>query len=302
MHFLRIKDFDEETLNLILDRGLELKVKSKKGESIGTPCQGKVMTLLFEKASTRTRLSFEAGFKKLGGKTVFLSGADSQAGRGEPYKDTARVMSSYVDIIVIRTFSHDGLEEFSKYSSVPVINGLTDLRHPCQIVADLLTVKEVKSDIFNQKYVWIGDGNNMANSWIEAAGLLGLNLTLACPKGYEPDKDILEEAQNGKGNIVLTDDPKVALKDATVISTDVWASMGQEEEQKEREKVFKDFQINNKALDLASNDAMVLHCLPAHRGEEITEEVLEGEQSYVWLEAENRLYAQMAVIEKLLIK
>ena len=242
-------------------------------------------------------MSFEVGMFQLGGHGLFISNKDSQMGRGEPIKDTARVMARYCDGIMIRTFGQEIVEEFSRYSDVPVINGLTDLFHPCQIMADLMTVIEQKHTCEGLVFTWIGDGNNMANTWIEAAAIFGFDLRLACPKGYEPDAKVLAWAQaKAPGRITLTDDPKIAVAGADVINTDVWASMGHEEEQREREIAFSGFQVNEALLDRAKGNCMVLHCLPAHRGEEISEDVLEGPHSAVWDEAENRLHIQKAIM------
>ena len=257
--------------------------------------------MIFEKSSTRTRVSFEVGMYQLGGHPLFISTRDSQMGRGEPIKDTARVMSRYCDGVMIRTYGQEIVEEFARYSAVPVINGLTDLHHPCQIMADLFTVIEHRGSYEGLKIAWVGDGNNMANTWIEAAAIFGFDLTLACPKGYEPDARVMEWAlERTTSKIVLTDDPQEAVKYADVINTDVWASMGQEAEQKEREKAFAGYQLNEALLDLARGNCIVLHCLPAHRGEEITDDVIEGPHSAVWDEAENRLHVQKAIMATLM--
>ena len=298
--FLSFKDWSREELDSILKRAIELKDMRRKGV-VSHPLTGKTLAMIFEKSSTRTRVSFEVGMFELGGHAIFMSPRETQIGRGEPVKDTARVLSRYVNGIMIRTFSQEVVEELAGYAGVPVINGLTDLLHPCQIMADLLTVIEKKGTYEGLKVAWIGDGNNMANSWIEAAGKIGFDLTLACPKGYTPNPMILGEAHKmATGKIRLTSDPFEATKDADIINTDVWASMGQEEEQKEREKVFKGYQINIELIKVARKDAIVLHCLPAHRGEEITEEVIEGPNSVVWDQAENRLHVQKAIMEKLM--
>ncbi|MEK6725582.1 MAG: ornithine carbamoyltransferase [Deltaproteobacteria bacterium] len=298
--FLSFKDWSREELDSILKRAIELKDMRRKGV-VSHPLTGKTLAMIFEKSSTRTRVSFEVGMFELGGHAIFMSPRETQIGRGEPVKDTARVLSRYVNGIMIRTFSQEVVEELAGYAGVPVINGLTDLLHPCQIMADLLTVIEKRGTYEGLKVAWIGDGNNMANSWIEAAGKIGFDLTLACPKGYTPNPMILGEAHKmATGKIRLTSDPFEATKDADIINTDVWASMGQEEEQKEREKVFKGYQINIELIKVARKDAIVLHCLPAHRGEEITEEVIEGPNSVVWDQAENRLHVQKAIMEKLM--
>lgn len=298
--FLSFKDWSRDDLDSILKRAIELKDMQRKGV-VYHPLTGKALAMIFEKSSTRTRVSFEVGMFQLGGHAIFMSPRETQIGRGEPVKDTARVLSRYVNGIMIRTFSQEVVEELAGYSTVPVINGLTDLLHPCQIMADLLTVIEKKGTYEGLKMAWIGDGNNMANSWIEAAGKLGFDLTLACPKGYTPDPLILGDAHKiTTGKIRLTSDPFEAAKDGDVINTDVWASMGQEDEKKQREVAFKGYQVNTELMKVAQKDAIVLHCLPAHRGEEITEEVIEGPNSMVWDQAENRLHVQKAIMEKLM--
>lgn len=299
MHLLTIADLTKDEIESLLNRAASLKERHKKGIP-HMPLKGKTLGLIFEKSSTRTRVSFETAMYHLGGDAIFISHRDSQIGRGEPIKDTARVMSRYVDAIVIRTFGHDTIEEYAKYSTVPVINGLTDLHHPCQVLADIMTVIEKKGG-YSGKAAWIGDGNNMANSWIEAAMRLGFQLTLACPKGYWPDNSILKKAKAGNPGIVVTESVNDAVKDADVLNTDVWASMGQEEEAEARRKAFAGYQINSKVLGLAKKDAIVMHCLPAHRGEEISEEALEGPNSVVWDQAENRLHIQKAILEWLLV-
>ena len=299
MDLLTISQFDKAEIDSLIERAIELKAM----RSSGTPhrlLEGKTLGLIFEKASTRTRVSFEAGMNQLGGASVFLSQEASQIGRGEPVKDTARVMSRYVDGVVIRTFGHDIIEEFAEYADVPVINGLTDLHHPCQVLADVMTMVEKKGSYDGLKVTWIGDGNNMANSWIEAATVLGFDLYVACPDGYCPDKDIVAEAKNANGIIEVCVTIEAAVGGADVLNTDVWASMGQEEEQRARIDAFKGYQINAELLSAAKDDAMVMHCLPAHRGEEITEDVLEGKNSVVWDQAENRLHIQKAILERLL--
>ena len=298
--FLSFKDWSRDDLDSILKRAIELKDMQRKGV-VYHPLAGKTLAMIFEKSSTRTRVSFEVGMFQLGGHAIFMSPRETQIGRGEPVKDTARVLSRYVNGIMIRTFSQEVVEELAGYATVPVINGLTDLLHPCQIMADLLTVIEKKGTYEGLKMAWIGDGNNMANSWIESAGKLGFDLTLACPKGYTPDPLILADAHKiTTGKIRLTSDPFEAAKDGDVINTDVWASMGQEEEKKQREVAFKGYQVNTELMKVAQKDAIILHCLPAHRGEEITEEVIEGPNSMVWDQAENRLHVQKAIMEKLM--
>ncbi|MBO8143129.1 MAG: ornithine carbamoyltransferase [Thermodesulfobacterium sp.] len=296
-HFTRIWDLKKEEALKLIERALELK-RSKTWERKFT---GKILGLIFEKPSTRTRISFESAIIKWGGDSVFLSSRDLQLSRGEPIKDTARVLSRYVDILVLRTYKQETIEEFARYSSIPVINGLSDRFHPCQVLSDIMTVMEKGKDLYRDKIVWIGDGNNVAQSWIEAASLLGFKLTLSCPEGFEPEKELVETAKKKYGaQIEIVHSPEEAIKDAEVINTDVWVSMGQEEETQKRSLAFKNFQVNSKLLQMASPSAIVLHCLPAHREEEITEEVLEGPQSVVWDQAENKMWLHMALIEFLL--
>ncbi len=298
-HLKRIWDLSKEEAEELVFRSLKLKERIKAGIPY-KPLSGKILALLFEKPSTRTRVSFEAAMLRLGGNTLFLSARELQLARGEPLKDTARVLSRYVDGIVVRTYGQEVVEELAAYSSVPVINGLSDKFHPCQVLSDLVTVVERGIGLEDARVAWIGDGNNMANSWIEAAALFGFELKLACPKGFEPDEDLLKEAVEKNPKIVLTEDPIEAVRGANVVNTDVWASMGQEEEAEERKKVFKDYQVNEELLKHASEDAIVLHCLPAHRGEEITEEVLEGPRSVVWDQSENKMWLHAAVLERFL--
>lgn len=300
MHLLTIKDMTPDAAHSLLTRAAAMKAGKKAGIPY-RPLIGRTLGLIFEKASTRTRVSFEAGMAQLGGASIFISPKDSQMGRGEPVKDTARVLSRYVDAVVVRTFGHDIIEEFARYSTVPVINGLTDAHHPCQILADIMTIIEKKGGYKGVKVCWIGDGNNMANSWIEAAALLGFDLTLACPDGYKPDAAFFKKAAEGASSrIEVVTDPRQAAAGADVLNTDVWASMGQESEAAGRKAAFKGYQLNRQMLAIANKGAIVLHCLPAHRGEEITDEVIEGQQSAVWDEAENRLHIQKAIIEMLL--
>jgi len=299
--FLTLADWSRDDLDGLLNLAAELKQKQKEG----TPhrlLEGQTLGMIFEKSSTRTRISFEVGMFQLGGHALFLASGATQMGRGEPIKDTARTMARYCDGVMIRTFEHKIVEEFAEYSYIPVINGLTDLCHPCQLMADLLTVREHKGDLEPLKYCWIGDGNNMANSWINAAAVFGFELRIATPKGYEPDAGVLDWAKNAGAKLILTNDPREAAEGADVLNTDVWASMGQEAEQKERAKAFAGFQINSKLLKLASPEAVVMHCLPAHRGEEITNEVIEGSQSIIFDEAENRLHAQKAIMATLMAR
>ncbi|GFO59156.1 ornithine carbamoyltransferase [Geomonas silvestris] len=298
--FLALSQFTKAELDAIFALTKELKQKQKSGVEHHL-LKGKTLAMIFEKSSTRTRISFEVGMYQLGGHPLFISSKDSQMGRGEPIKDTARVMARYCDGVMIRTFAQETVEEFAKYASIPVINGLTDLHHPCQIMADLFTVIEHKGSYQGLKFAWIGDGNNMANTWIEAAAIFGFDLTLACPEGYDPDPTVMAWAKtNGTSKIEVVRDPKAAALEADVVNTDVWASMGQEEEQKIREKAFAGYQVDNALMAVAKEDAIVLHCLPAHRGEEISDEVIEGWHSVVWDEAENRLHVQKAIMATLM--
>jgi ornithine carbamoyltransferase len=290
--FLAIPDFSREELI----RTLDLAARMKAGDYRERPLAGRSIALIFTKSSTRTRVSFEVGTLQLGGHALFLSARDIQIGRGEPIRDTARVLSRFVDGIMIRTFAHQDVEELARFSGVPVINGLTDLLHPCQILADLQTIREnLGADLSGVSVAWIGDGNNMANSWLNAAWRLGFELRLACPAGYHPDPEILERARSG-GRVLLTDDPAEAAAGADVVTTDVWASMGQEEEAEQRRVAFEGFSVDQALMDRASDRAIFLHCLPAHRGEEVSEDVLEGPRSRVFDEAENRLHVQKALM------
>ena len=295
-HFLAIPDFTTSELYALLTLAGEMKA----GKYTATPLKGKTVALIFEKSSTRTRVSFEVGAFQLGGHGLFLSSRDVQLGRGEPLRDTARVLSRYVNGIMIRTFGHDRIEELAKFSSVPVINGLTDLLHPCQILADLQTVQEnFGPDLTTRKIAWIGDGNNMANSWINAAYRFGFELRLACPEGYRPDAKILERARQN-ATVIVTGDPREAADGAEVINTDVWTSMGQEEETEARKRAFQGYFVDEKLMARATPNAIFLHCLPAHRGEEVADEVIEGKQSRVFDEAENRLHVQKALMATLM--
>jgi len=295
-HFLTLTDFDTATLQQLIQRAIELKTMQKKGETYA-PFTHRVMGMIFDKASTRTRVSFEAGMVQLGGHAIFLSPRDTQLGRGEPIEDSARVLSRMVDIIMIRTFDHENIERFAEYSKVPVINALTDMYHPCQLLADMQTYAEHRGDIAGKSVAWIGDGNNMCHSYINAARQYGFTLNVATPKGFEPDAKLIKAAG---GCLNLTNDPLEAVKNVDLVTTDVWASMGQEQEQSQREKAFANFQVDNKMMALANNDAVFMHCLPAHRGEEVSAEVIDGTQSVVWDQAENRLHAQKALVEYLL--
>lgn len=295
-HFLTLLDLSSDELRTLIARATELKGIQHRGE-IYAPFTNKTLAMLFDKSSTRTRVSFEAGMAQFGGHALFLSSKDTQLGRGEPVEDTARVLSRMVDIIMVRTFHHDTVERFANAATIPVINGLTDLVHPCQLLADLQTWFEHRGDIKGATVTWIGDGNNMCHSYINAARQFDFNLRIGCPAGFEPDNDIVS---NAKEHVYLSHDAMDAASGADLIVTDVWASMGQEEEQKAREKAFAAFQVNSALMQTANKDALFMHCLPAHRDEEVTHEVLEGPQSVVWDEAENRLHAQKALIEFLL--
>jgi ornithine carbamoyltransferase len=293
--FLAIPDFSRVELLALFD----LAERMRRGEYTKTPLAGKTLAMIFMKASTRTRVSFEVGTYQLGGHALFLSPRDVQLGRGEPIADTARVLSRYVDGIMIRTFAHQDVEELAKFADVPVINGLTDLLHPCQILADILTIRQHLGTYEGKKVAWIGDGNNMANSWINAAYRLGFELSIACPEGYEPADRLVARARE-QANITLTRDPREAIAGAHVVNTDVWASMGQEDEQKKRERDFAGYTVNQSMMQLAAKDAIFLHCLPAHRGEEVAADVIDGPQSRVWDEAENRLHVQKAIMAVLM--
>ena len=295
-HFLSLLDLSPEQLKQLLQRAIELKKMQHAGQ-IHEPLKNKVLAMIFEKSSTRTRVSFEAGMAQLGGHAMFLSPRDTQLGRGEPIEDTARVLSSMVDIIMVRTFEHEKINTLAKHSSVPVINGLTDWLHPCQLLADMQTWIEHRGDMQGKTATYVGDGNNMCHSYINAARQLDFNLHIACPEGYDPDPELIKAAGD---RVKVFRDPKAACEKVDMVATDVWASMGQEEEQKERESAFLNFQVNNELMSLANKDALFMHCLPAHRGEEVSASVIDGPQSVVWDEAENRLHAQKALIEFLL--
>ena len=297
---LTLADLTKEEFEVFFKRALELKEKQKKGTA-KPDLAGKSLGLLFDKPSTRTRVSFESAMIQLGGTPLFISSKDTQMSRDEPIKDTARVLSRYLDALAIRTFSQKVIQEFAEFADIPVINALTDAYHPCQVLSDLLTVIEQKGAVEDLKIAWVGDGNNMAQSWINAAGVLGFELHLACPEGYFPDAEILSKAaKKPKAKITLNSDPIEAVKDADVVNTDVWASMGQEAEQEDRKKIFALFQVNKALLANAAKDVIVLHCLPAHREEEISEEVLEGPQSVVWDQSENKLHMHKAILDILI--
>ncbi|HET6489379.1 MAG TPA: ornithine carbamoyltransferase [Syntrophales bacterium] len=300
--FLSVYDLTRRDFDRIFSHAATLKAMQKDG-IIYQPLAGKTLGMVFDKSSTRTRLSFEAGMYQLGGLAIYLNSRDTQLGRGESIADTARIVSRYLDAVMIRTFAQETVEEFARHATIPIINGLTDLMHPCQIVSDLFTIVEKKGTYEGLKIAYVGDGNNMANSWIDAAAKLPFKLALACPKGYDPDARILERGRKKtvKG-VSLHRDPAQAVKNADVVYTDVWASMGQEAEQEARAKVFEGYQVNRKLMQHAKSDAIVMHCLPAHRGEEISAEVLDGPRSVVWDEAENRLHVQKAILEILMLK
>lgn len=295
--FLSLSDLTKSEIQAVLARAAYLKAERAAGRQ-QTSLAGRTLGMIFNKPSTRTRVSFQVGIYELGGRVVYMQESETQIGRHEPPSHTARVLSRYLDALIIRTFIHDDVENLARYAAIPVINALTDKSHPCQVLSDLLTVIEKKGTFDGLKVAWIGDGNNVAYSWIEAAGLMGFTLTLAVPEGYDPDPTILAAARSrSTAPIVLTRDPVEAVREAQVINTDVWASMGQETQASSRAKVFQAYQVNAALLALAAPDAIVLHCLPAHLGEEITDEVIEGAHSVVFDQAENRLHAQKALLE-----
>ena len=296
-HFLTLLDLTAAELNALIDRAIELKRLLRAGEDY-RPMTGKTLAMIFDKSSTRTRVSFEAGMAQFGGQSIFLSPENMQLGRGEPTQDTARVISSMVDVVVIRTSGHDMVEAFSSHSQVPVINGLTDLYHPCQLLADIQTFVEQRGSITGARVAWIGDGNNMCHSWINAARQFDFDLAIATPEEYRPDARILKAAD---GHATLAASPAAAAQAADVVVTDTWASMGQEDEKTLRQQAFADFCVNQSLMNLAAPDALFMHCLPAYRDQEVSTEVLEGKQSVVWQEAENRMHAQKALIEYLVM-
>ena len=295
-HFITLNSLSRKELESIINRALELKeqIKHKK---YTTTLNNRVLGMIFEKSSTRTRVSFETGMAQLGGHAIYLAPTGTQIGRGEPLKDTARVLSKMVDCIMVRTFEHEKLEEFTNYSDVPVINGLSDSFHPCQLLADLLTYTEARGSIENKKVVWLGDGNNMCHSYMNAARIFNFELVISCPKDFVPASEIYELS---KENTSIEHDPFKAVEKADLVITDVWASMGQESEQKDRKEKFIKYQVNSEILACAKSNALFMHCLPAHRDEEVTEEILEGQQSVVWEEAGNRLHSSKALLEFLL--
>ncbi|MBM4272146.1 MAG: ornithine carbamoyltransferase [Deltaproteobacteria bacterium] len=297
---LSLYDLDRADFDTVFEKARELKRIQREGKTY-TPLMGKTLGMIFDKSSTRTRISFEVGIYQLGGMALFLSNRDTQLGRGEDLSDTARIMSRYLDAVVIRTYSQKFVEEFARYATIPVINGLTDLQHPCQILSDLFTIIEQRGSYEMIKVAYIGDGNNVANSWVDAAARLPFQLVFACPEGHEPDADILSRGmKEAKGGIRVYRDPREAAQSADVIYTDVWTSMGQEGQREERKKVFAGYQVNEKLLARARADVIVMHCLPAHRGEEITDDVIDGPHSVVLDQAENRLHVQKAIMSILI--
>jgi len=297
-HFLTLNDLTPAELQKIMHRAIELKAMHKAGE-IFEPLKNKTLAMIFEKSSTRTRISFEAGMTQLGGHALFLSSNDTQLGRGEPLEDSARVISSMVDGIMIRTFGHDIVETMAKYSSVPIINALTDDYHPCQLLADMQTYQEHRGSIQGKTVLWVGDGNNMCHSYINAARQYDFKLRITCPEGYDPNADLVKANAE---RVEIIRNPLDAAENVDLIVTDVWASMGQEDEQKLREKAFDDYQVNKEMMNKADKEALFMHCLPAHRGEEVTADVIDGNDSVVWDEAENRLHAQKALLEFLMAR
>ncbi|SDL68214.1 ornithine carbamoyltransferase [Franzmannia pantelleriensis] len=297
-HFLTLLDFSSDELSYLIRRAITIKNGLKTHGPTYTPFSNRTLAMIFEKSSTRTRVSFETAMAQFGGHALFLSSRDTQLGRGEPIEDTARVLSEMVDAVMIRTFSHQGLEAFAAASEVPVINALTDDYHPCQLLADVMTWTELRGQVRGKTAVWIGDGNNMCHSWINAARQFDFQLRVCCPEGYEPRQDILDAAGE---RVSILRDPQQAAQDADLITTDVWASMGQEEEQAKREADFSGFQVSEAMLDRAAKDVLFLHCLPAHRGEEISATLLDDPRAVVWQEAGNRLHAQKALLEFLLL-
>lgn len=298
-HILKLSDLTKEDVTQIINRAFELKQDVKSGKKF-SHLQGKTLGLLFNKPSTRTRLSFESAMVQLGGTPTFISAADTQISRNEPIRDTARVLSRFLDAVAVRTYSQSELEELAHFSDIPVINALTDDFHPCQILSDFMTVVEYKSRLRDLKIAWVGDGNNVAQSWINLAGVMGLNLCMACPEGYGPNPELVAAANARGGRVKVTTDPYEAVAGVDAINTDVWASMGQEAELEERIQIFQPYQVNDKLVAAAKSDALVLHCLPAHRDEEITHEVLEGKQSVVWEQAENKMHLHRAVLDILI--
>lgn len=295
-HFLSLFDLSADELQRLIERAIELKAERRAGK-IFEPLKNRVLGMVFEKSSTRTRVSFETAMAQLGGQAVFLSPTDTQLGRGEPVEDTARVLSRMVDVVMVRTYEHDKLTRFAQHSRVPVINGLTDKHHPCQLLADMQTYREQRGPIRGKAVAWVGDGNNMCHSYIEAARRYGFKLKIACPKGYSPQSDVISASAE---RVELYDDPRAAVAGVDLVVTDVWASMGQEREAALRRRIFEPYQVNEPLMALAKPDALFMHCLPAHRGEEVSAGVVDSPQSVVWDEAENRLHSQKALLELLL--
>ena len=297
---LTLLDLSKEDFDIFFERAAELKKRVKNG-TFDRSLAGKTLGLIFEKPSTRTRISFEAAMIQLGGTPIFISAKDTQIARNEPVRDTARVLSRYLNGLAIRSYSQNLLDEFAEFASIPIINALTDLYHPCQVLSDIMTIIEHKGSYEDIRIAWIGDGNNVSHSWINAAAVLGLDLILACPEGYSPDPAVMERAiERNVGKIVLTAEPVEAVKNADVIYTDVWASMGQENELERRKGIFEPFQVNETLLKNAPDNVIVMHCLPAHRGEEISDAVLEGPNSVVWDQSENKLHMHKAILDVLL--
>jgi len=297
--FLSFNDIDEHELETIIADAMRLK-RLKSAGTAHEFLRGKSLGMIFEKASTRTRVSFEVGMTDLGGHALFLNPQDMQLGRGEEIRDTARVLARYVDAVMIRAYKHANIEEFARHSTVPVVNGLSDIQHPCQVLADIMTLTERFRDLRDLRLAWIGDGNNVCNSWILSSALTGMEIVIASPPGYQPKDALINQARAAGGRITIVTDPEEAVRDADVLYTDIWVSMGDEQERAERLKALKGYTIDSRLLAQAPPDALVMHCLPAHRGEEITDEVMEGPQSIVWDQAENRLHAQKALLVRLL--
>ena len=298
-HILALSEIKKNDFDKLFVRALELKKRHKHGIK-DLLLTGKTLGLIFNKPSTRTRLSFETAMAQLGGTSLFISTQDTQMSRNEPVKDTARVLSRYLDCVAVRTYEQEFIEEFAAYSTIPVINALTDLYHPCQVLSDILTVIEFKKSYKDIKIAWVGDGNNVAHSWLNAAAELSLNLVLACPEAYLPDQNITKKAQEKCSTVHVVSDPEKAVHNADVIYTDVWSSMGHEDEHESRKQLFEPFQVNSTLVGKASENVIVMHCLPAHRGEEISEEVFEGPHSVVWEQSENKLHMHKAILEMLI--
>jgi len=300
MNLISIFDLSHAEIEAIIEKGEKLKKERKKGVKVRKDLEGKTLALIFEKPSTRTRVSFEVAMHELGGNVISLNWNELQLGRGERIREMAKVLSSYVDAIMIRAYRHSTIEELSKYASIPVINGLSDLEHPCQTLADLMTIKEHKKKFAGVKIAWVGDGNNVCNSLIGGAAITGMNVFVACPKGYEPDEGVVEKAKEMGCDVVIRNNAEEAATDADVLYTDVWVSMGEEEESEKRKRDLKNYQLNENLVGVAKEDVIVMHCMPVHIGEEITEDVLNSINSVIFEQAENRLHAQKALLLKLL--